>query len=62
MRDYPDGWDAAAIDQAAPLTPSPAANDDVPLAVRYRLPVAALAVVALLAVVGWLLTISRISP
>lgn len=35
----------------------PAENDSVPWAVRYTLVIAALAVVALLAFVGWALTL-----
>ncbi len=39
------------------LPPQPAANDDVPWAVRYLLPIALLAVAVLLLTVAWLLTL-----
>jgi len=43
--------------QKLELASSPATNDDVPLAVRYTLPVDALALAALLLLTSWLLTL-----
>ncbi len=45
------------MNQSDHLTPSPAANDDVPWAVRYMPPLAVLAVAVFIGLVGWLLTL-----